>query len=170
MPTLTINGQSHNVDVEPDTPLLWALRDTVGLTGTKYGCGIAECGACTVHVGGVATRSCQVPVSQVAGKTVTTIEGLAQNGALSKVQQAWLDRDYRKPAESEGVRFSARQLHRLFARFAEHRVHTRHLRRSEAPHLWRWLPRPLLERWMGHVLVIKAFKPLSSALPNNAAA
>ena len=93
MPTLTINGQSHNVDVEPDTPLLWALRDTVGLTGTKYGCGIAQCGACTVHVDGVATRSCSIPVSAVAGKSITTIEGLAANGVLHKVQKAWLDHD-----------------------------------------------------------------------------
>jgi isoquinoline 1-oxidoreductase alpha subunit len=93
MPTLTINGQSHNVDVEPDTPLLWALRDTVGLTGTKYGCGIAQCGACTVHVDGVAMRSCSIPVSAVAGKSITTIEGLAANGVLHKVQKAWLDHD-----------------------------------------------------------------------------
>jgi isoquinoline 1-oxidoreductase alpha subunit len=93
MPTLTINGQSHNVDVEPDTPLLWALRDTVGLTGTKYGCGIAQCGACTVHVDGVAMRSCSIPVSAVAGKSITTIEGLAANGVPHKVQKAWLDHD-----------------------------------------------------------------------------
>ena len=93
MPTLTINGQSHNVDVEPDTPLLWALRDSVGLTGTKYGCGIAQCGACTVHVDGVAMRSCSIPVSAVAGKAITTIEGLATNGVLHKVQKAWLDHD-----------------------------------------------------------------------------
>jgi isoquinoline 1-oxidoreductase alpha subunit len=93
MPTLTINGQSHDVDVEPDTPLLWALRDMVGLTGTKYGCGIAQCGACTVHVDGVAMRSCSIPVSFVAGKSITTIEGLAANGVLHKVQKAWLDHD-----------------------------------------------------------------------------
>lgn len=93
MPTLSINGQSHNVDVEPDTPLLWALRDNVGLTGTKYGCGIAQCGACTVHVDGIAMRSCSVPVSAVVGKQITTIEGLAVNGVLTKVQKAWLDND-----------------------------------------------------------------------------
>jgi isoquinoline 1-oxidoreductase alpha subunit len=93
MPTLTINGQPHTVEVEPDTPLLWVLRDSVGLTGTKYGCGIAQCGACTVHIDGVATRSCSVPVSTVAGKQITTIEGIAVNGKLSKVQQAWLDLD-----------------------------------------------------------------------------
>ena len=93
MPTLTINGQSHNIDVEPDTPLLWALRDSVGLTGTKYGCGIAQCGACTVHVDGVAMRSCSIPVSAVAAKAITTIEGLAVSGVLHKVQKAWLDHD-----------------------------------------------------------------------------
>jgi isoquinoline 1-oxidoreductase alpha subunit len=93
MVSLTINGKSYSADVDPRTPLLWVLRDTLGLTGTKYGCGIAQCGACTVHIGGVAMRSCQVPVSQVAGKPVTTIEGLAQGGVLNKVQQAWLDHD-----------------------------------------------------------------------------
>jgi isoquinoline 1-oxidoreductase subunit alpha len=93
MPTLTINGQSHNVDVEPDTPLFWVLRDTLGMTGTKYGCGIAQCGACTVHINGVATRSCSVQLSDVAGKEITTIEGLAANGVLHKVQQAWYEND-----------------------------------------------------------------------------
>ena len=93
MPTLIINGQSHNVDVEPDTPLLWVLRDTLGMTGTKYGCGIAQCGACTVHIDGVATRSCSVQLSDVAGKEITTIEGLAANGVLHKVQKAWYDND-----------------------------------------------------------------------------
>jgi isoquinoline 1-oxidoreductase alpha subunit len=93
MISLSINGQSHNVDVEEDTPLLWVLRDTIGLTGTKYGCGIAQCGACTVHVDGVAMRSCSVPVSLVAGKQITTIEAIAVNGKLSAVQQAWLDGD-----------------------------------------------------------------------------
>ena len=93
MITLTINGQSHNVDVEPDTPLLWAIRENVGLTGTKYGCGIAQCGSCTVHVDGVAIRSCSMPVSAVAGKRITTIEGLAENGILHKVQKAWLDHE-----------------------------------------------------------------------------
>ena len=93
MVKLTINGTPHDVDVEPDTPLLWVIRDTIGLTGTKYGCGIAQCGACTVHVDGVAMRSCSVPVSTVAGKQITTIEGLAVNGKLTNVQQAWLDND-----------------------------------------------------------------------------
>jgi isoquinoline 1-oxidoreductase alpha subunit len=94
MPTLIINGQSHNVEVEPDTPLLWVLRDTLGMTGTKYGCGIAQCGACTVHINGVATRSCSVPLSAVAGGAkITTIEGLAANGVLHKVQKAWLEND-----------------------------------------------------------------------------
>jgi isoquinoline 1-oxidoreductase subunit alpha len=93
MPTLIVNGQSRNVDVEPDTPLLWVLRDTLGMTGTKYGCGIAQCGACTVHINGVATRSCSVELADVAGKEITTIEGLAANGVLHKVQQAWFEHD-----------------------------------------------------------------------------
>ncbi len=90
---LTINGTSHEVDVEPDTPLLWVIRDTIGLTGTKYGCGIAQCGACTVHIDGAAVRSCSLPVSDAAGKQIITIEGLATNGALHKVQQAWINND-----------------------------------------------------------------------------
>jgi isoquinoline 1-oxidoreductase subunit alpha len=90
---LSINGKSYSVDVESDTPLLWVLRDTIGLTGTKYGCGIAQCGACTVHIGGVATRSCQVPVGTVGAKAITTIEALAKDGKLHPVQQAWLDLD-----------------------------------------------------------------------------
>jgi isoquinoline 1-oxidoreductase alpha subunit len=93
MISLSINGQSHNADVEDSTPLLWVLRDTIGMTGTKYGCGIAQCGACTVHVDGVAMRSCSIPVSAVAGKQITTIEGIAVGGKLSAVQQAWLDND-----------------------------------------------------------------------------
>ena len=93
MISLNINGKSHQVDVEPDTPLLWVIRDTIGMTGTKYGCGIAQCGACTVHINGEAMRSCSVPVSDAAGKKITTIEGLAPNGKLHKVQQAWVDND-----------------------------------------------------------------------------
>ena len=93
MANLTINGKSVTVDVEPDTPLLWAIRENVGLTGTKYGCGIAQCGACTVHIDGVATRSCSVAVSEASGKQITTIEGLASGGALHKVQQAWINND-----------------------------------------------------------------------------
>jgi isoquinoline 1-oxidoreductase subunit alpha len=93
MAVLSINGRTHNVDVDPNTPLLWALRENVGLTGTKYGCGIAQCGACTVHVDGVAVRSCSVPVSAVVGKEIITIEGLAVNGVLHKVQKAWIDHD-----------------------------------------------------------------------------
>ena len=93
MPTLTINGQSHNVDVEPDTPLLWALRENVGLTGTKYGCGIAQCGACTVHVDGAPVRSCALPVSAVGDKQITTIEGLGSDDALHPVQRAWVELD-----------------------------------------------------------------------------
>jgi isoquinoline 1-oxidoreductase alpha subunit len=93
MARLTVNGQQHNVDVDPDTPLLWVLREQIGLTGTKYGCGIAQCGACTVHVDEVAMRSCSMPVSLAEGKKITTIEGLAQNGVLHKVQKAWIDHD-----------------------------------------------------------------------------
>jgi isoquinoline 1-oxidoreductase alpha subunit len=93
MATLTINGKSHDVDADPDTPLLWVLREWIGMTGTKYGCGIAQCGACTVHVDGTATRSCLLPVSAAAGKQITTIEGLAQNGKMHPVQRAWLDHD-----------------------------------------------------------------------------
>jgi isoquinoline 1-oxidoreductase alpha subunit len=90
---LTINGKIHNIDVEPETPLLWAIREQVGLTGTKYGCGVAQCGACTVHMDGVPVRSCGMPVSAAVGKKITTIEGLAQGGKLNKVQQAWLAHD-----------------------------------------------------------------------------
>src|SRR5436305_3915669 len=84
-----VNGQQQSVDVDPQTPLLWVLRDTLNLTGTKYGCGIAQCGACTVHINGSAQRSCSVPVSAVEGKKVTTIEGLSPQGNHS-VQQAWI--------------------------------------------------------------------------------
>jgi isoquinoline 1-oxidoreductase alpha subunit len=90
---MTINGKATEVNVNPTTPLLWALREQVGLTGTKYGCGVAQCGACTVHVDGQAVRSCIVPVSAVEGKKVTTIEGLAAGSRLHKVQQAWLDNE-----------------------------------------------------------------------------
>jgi len=93
MVRLTINGKTHNVDVEPETPLLWAIREQVGLTGTKYGCGVAQCGACTVHIDGQQMRSCAMPVSAAVGKKITTIEGLAVNGKLTKVQQAWLAND-----------------------------------------------------------------------------
>jgi isoquinoline 1-oxidoreductase subunit alpha len=101
MVRLTVNGETHDVDVDSDMPLLWVLRDTLGLTGTKYGCGIAECGACTVHVDGAAVRSCAIPVSAAAGRDITTIEGLAApdatlpdaNDALHAVQKAWLALD-----------------------------------------------------------------------------
>jgi isoquinoline 1-oxidoreductase alpha subunit len=93
MARLTINGRTMNVNVTPSTPLLWALREQVGLTGTKYGCGIAKCGACTVHVDGAAVRSCEMPVSAAEGKRITTIEGLAAGGTLHKVQKAWLDHE-----------------------------------------------------------------------------
>jgi len=89
MAKLNINGTPHDVQVESDTPLLWVIREHVGLTGTKYGCGIAQCGACTVHIDGVAVRSCSLPVSAVEGKQITTIEGLAQNGTMHPVQKAW---------------------------------------------------------------------------------
>ena len=89
--TLTVNGHSRTLDIDPDTPLLWAIRDTLGLTGTKFGCGVAACGACTLHVNGKAERSCIMPVSSADGASITTIEGLASGGALSPVQQAWLD-------------------------------------------------------------------------------
>jgi aerobic-type carbon monoxide dehydrogenase small subunit (CoxS/CutS family) len=87
--SILVNGQRHQVNVEPDTPLLWVLRDALGLTGTKYGCGIAQCGACTVHLGGRAVRSCVTPVSAVGSNAVTTIEGLS-NDATHRVQKAWI--------------------------------------------------------------------------------
>ena len=93
MAALNVNGRTHQVDVDPSTPLLWVLREQVGLTGTKYGCGIAQCGACTVHVDGAAMLSCSVPVSAVEGKQITTIEGLASGGTLHKVQKAWIEHD-----------------------------------------------------------------------------
>lgn len=88
--TLNVNGTAHELDVEDDAPLLWVLRDELKLTGTKFGCGIGSCGACTVHVNGAAVRSCQVPVSAVAGQPVTTIEGLG-SGTLTEVQRAWVE-------------------------------------------------------------------------------
>jgi isoquinoline 1-oxidoreductase alpha subunit len=93
MARLTINGKTLELDVEPDTPLLWAIREQAGLTGTKYGCGIAQCGACTVHIDGEAVRSCALPVSAAAGKKIITIEGLVAGGVLDKVQKAWLEHD-----------------------------------------------------------------------------
>jgi len=93
MARLTINGKTRDVDVDLSTPLLWVLREQVGLTGTKYGCGIAQCGACTVHLDGKAVRSCITLVASAVGKRVTTIEGLANGSALHKVQKAWIDND-----------------------------------------------------------------------------
>jgi len=90
--TLNVNGASHQVDVEPDTPILWVLRDHLNLVGTKYGCGIAQCGACTFHLNGMATRACQLQVSMVGKSEITTIEGLSENGE-HPVQQAWLEED-----------------------------------------------------------------------------
>ena len=93
MARLNINGKTYDVDVDPSTPLLWAIREQVGLTGTKYGCGIAQCGSCTVHIDGAAVRSCVMPVAAVEGKKITTVEGLAVNGVLTKVQKAWLEHE-----------------------------------------------------------------------------
>ncbi|MEM7585720.1 MAG: (2Fe-2S)-binding protein [Acidobacteriota bacterium] len=90
---LNVNGEQRTVDVDPQTPLLWVLRDALGLTGTKFGCGIAQCGACTVHVDGAARRACVTPVKYVAGKAITTIEGLGSPEALHPLQQAWLEAD-----------------------------------------------------------------------------
>src|SRR6202163_1468847 len=89
--TIRVNGTSHDVDVDGDTPLLWVLRDVLGMTGTKYGCGIAQCGACTVHIDGDPVRSCLLPVAAVRGRAVTTIEGIGVTEAGAKVQKAWLD-------------------------------------------------------------------------------
>ena len=93
MVRLSINGKNYEVDVDPSTPLLWAIREQVGLTGTKYGCGIAQCGACTVHMDGAPVRSCTIPASAAAGRKITTIEGLASGATLHKVQKAWLDHE-----------------------------------------------------------------------------
>ena len=90
--TLTVNGQSRTLEAEPDMPLLWALRDELGLVGTKYGCGIGACGACTVHIDGVAMRSCSIPLSRMNGEAITTIEGLSEQGD-HPVQLAWLEHD-----------------------------------------------------------------------------
>ena len=92
MVKLTINNQTYTMDADPETPLLWVLRDSLGLMGTKYGCGIAQCGSCTVHVDGSAARACVLPVRAVEGKAVTTIEGLSPDGS-HRVQQAWLEHD-----------------------------------------------------------------------------
>ena len=92
MVTITVNDTQHQLDIEPDTPLLWALRDVVGLTGTKYGCGIAQCGACTIHINGQPMRSCSVPIASVDGASITTIEGLSADGT-HPVQRAWIEHD-----------------------------------------------------------------------------
>ena len=92
--TITLNGETRELrDIEPDTPLLWVLRDHLNLVGTKFGCGIAQCGACTVHMNGSPTRSCSIPVSLVDGSTITTIEGLANEDTLHPLQKAWIDLD-----------------------------------------------------------------------------
>lgn len=90
---LKINGKNKKVDVDPSTPILWVLRDELKMLGTKFGCGMAQCGACTIHIDGTAMRSCVYPVSAVDGQNITTIEGLADGGELNKVQQAWLEHD-----------------------------------------------------------------------------
>jgi aerobic-type carbon monoxide dehydrogenase small subunit (CoxS/CutS family) len=90
---VSVNGKTQRVDADPDTPLLWVIRESLGLTGTKYGCGMALCGACTVHLDGAAVRSCVTPVSAARGKRVTTIEGLAQGAQLHPVQDAWIEQD-----------------------------------------------------------------------------
>jgi aerobic-type carbon monoxide dehydrogenase small subunit (CoxS/CutS family) len=90
--TLLVNGEDHDIDIESDTPLLWVLRDSLGLTGTKFGCGIGACGACTVHVEGIATRSCTLAIKAASGKSITTIEGLARTGGR-RLQEAWLLED-----------------------------------------------------------------------------
>jgi len=90
--TLTVNRKKHSIDVDPKTPILWVLRDHLNLVGTKYGCGVAECGACTIHIGDTAVRSCQIPVSAIGDKSVTTIEGLSQSGE-HRLQRAWLEHD-----------------------------------------------------------------------------
>lgn len=91
MPTLTINGEVHDVTAEADVPLLWVLRDLLGMTGTKFGCGIAQCGACTVHLDGEAVRSCQLPLGVIGTRKITTIEGVGETPAGAKIQKAWLD-------------------------------------------------------------------------------
>ena len=91
--TIKINGNAHSVDVDGDTPLLWVLRDVLGMTGTKFGCGVALCGACTVHVDGVATRSCITPVDSIGTSQITTIEAIGATSVGAKVQRAWLDRE-----------------------------------------------------------------------------
>jgi len=91
MISLSVNGTQHTVDVAPDTPLLWVIRENLAMTGTKFGCGIALCGACTVHLDGVPVRSCVLPVSAAAGRTITTIEGVASEQGLHPIQQAWVD-------------------------------------------------------------------------------
>lgn len=93
MRTLSINGQSHQVDVPDDMPLLWVLRDVLGMTGTKFGCGIAQCGACTVHLAGQPVRSCLLPVSAIGTRPVTTIEAIGQTSNGHKIQQAWLEKE-----------------------------------------------------------------------------
>jgi len=92
---INVNGSGHSVDAHGDTPLLWVLRDVLGMTGTKFGCGIAQCGACTVHIDGKAVRSCLLPIGAIGNRAVTTIEGVAATPTGAKVQKAWLDLEFR---------------------------------------------------------------------------
>src|ERR1700745_2699080 len=91
--TINVNGASRQIDIEPDTPLLWVLRDVIGLTGTKFGCGVAQCGACTVHLNGQPVRSCVLPVGAIGNRSITTIEGVGATSTGQKIQQAWLQVD-----------------------------------------------------------------------------
>src|SRR5260370_36214067 len=136
---LTINGKSHEIDVDPSTPLLWVIREQVGLTGTKYGCGIAQCGACTVHVNGLPMRSGSVPVSAVGDAKITTIEGLASGKVLHKVQKAWIDHDVPQCGYCQSGMIMAvaavlqgepEPTHAALAR-----THTQHSRRGTVPQL-----------------------------------
>ena len=110
MITLHINDQPRDIDVSPDTPLLWVLRDKLGLTGTKYGCGIAQCGACTVHVDGEPVRSCQMAVGKIGGRKITTIEAIGETQAGAKIQKAWLDLEVIQLATASPAR-SCRRRH-----------------------------------------------------------
>ncbi|MBS7546420.1 (2Fe-2S)-binding protein [Ancylobacter oerskovii] len=91
MSAISVNGRTYEINAAPDTPLLWVLRDELGLTGTKFGCGVAQCGVCTVHVDGIAVRSCQIPVGTVGQRVITTIEGIGETSAGARIQKAWLD-------------------------------------------------------------------------------
>jgi isoquinoline 1-oxidoreductase subunit alpha len=118
MVTLEINGKSHTVDASPDMPLLWVLRDLLGMNGTKFGCGVALCGACTVHLDGIPRRSCVMPVSATAGHSITTIEGVGATATGKRVQQAWLDLEVIQPAAGGGGPLPLPDWHRALLRLA----------------------------------------------------